>query len=76
MTHNDAFSVAHPLLLNFYKIVVSHWCIRNIHVKRKRTIAVKLYLFWSQILSKLFRKSLKFLTKRDTPALFKCNLLL
>ena len=29
-----------------------------------------------KILSKLFRKTLKLLTKRDTPARFKCNLLL
>ena len=45
-------------------------------LKERELYAVRLCLFWSQILSKLFRKSLKFLTKRDTPASFKCNLLL
>ena len=45
-------------------------------LKERELYAARLCLFWSQILSRLFRKSLKFLTKRDTPASFKCNLLL
>ena len=45
-------------------------------LKERELYAVRFYLFWRQILSKFFSKSLKFLTKRDTPASFTCNLLL
>ena len=45
-------------------------------LKERELYAVRLCLFWSQVLSKLFRKSLKFLTNRDIPASFKWNLLL
>ena len=43
-------------------------------LKERELYAARLCSFWSQILSKLFRKSLKFLTKKDTTASFKCNL--
>ena len=45
-------------------------------LKERELYAIRLCLFLSQILPKLFRKSLKFQTKRDIPASFKCNLLL
>ena len=45
-------------------------------LKEREPDTARLCLIWSQILSKLYRKSLKFLTQRDIPASFKCNLLL
>ena len=45
-------------------------------LKEREPDTARLCLIWSQIFSKLFRKSLKFLTQRDIPAPFKCNLLL
>ena len=45
-------------------------------LKERELYTTRLCLFWSQILPKLFRKSLKFLTNRDAPASFKWNLLL
>ena len=45
-------------------------------LKERELYATRLWLFWSQILSKFFKKSLKFLIKRGTPSSFKGNLLL
>ena len=76
MAHNDAISMAHSFLLNFQKIIFRHWNSRKIRIKRRSTINNRTTPFWRQISSKLFKKSLKFLTKTDTPESLKCNLLL
>ena len=61
MTHNDAFSTAPGLLLNFQKKAFRQWLKRNIYVDRRGTICSKVMLIAeSNLVSHLYKKHLKF----------------